>query len=163
MQLKLRPFLLMFLIFYSAPASAAEIRADKYGEQFNRAADKVGVTVRLGPPSCGDVQCVFSGDRGVTASAIYEDSDKRSKSRVGDSGFDIPMSFSELEVAAIFHALMAIFVPERPLETRQTFGLSLVQQLAKDGVRAEGRLGAWVFVLRYYKGERWRIIVRKPD
>lgn len=147
-----------FLLTYSI-SWAAEVRADRYGERFNKAADVLGATVRLGPPSCNERECVYGGDRGVSAEVVFFDSPKRI---VDDSVFKIPISFTEIEVAAILQSLLAAFVPETPQGGRDVFALSLARQLAADKVRAEGRLGKWVFVLRHDPRERWRVIVRKP-
>lgn len=142
-------------------AGAAEVRADRFDRSFNAAADLVGATVRLGPAKCDGHFCSYEGDRGLSARTIYDEDDKRR--RIFDSGVDIPASFTQNDTATLFLAVITAFVPEVPFGARTNFALNLAHQFAVDRARAEGKLGGWVFVLRFYPGEKWRVIARKPD
>lgn len=154
-----RCVLATFAALLAPPALAAEVRVDQYDRKFNAAADKLGVPFRLTSEVCAERMCNFGGDQGITAIALAE----KPKAALQDSMIRIPAAVSTTEFAAIVQATLQMFSPEHSAEARQTFATTLAAQLARDGSRAEGQLGGWVYVLRYDRGEQWRVVVRKPD
>ncbi|MFT0860598.1 hypothetical protein [Ancylobacter sp. G4_0304] len=150
---------LLITLLLPLEAKAAEVRVDRYDKGFNAAADKVGAPFRINPPDCHERTCNYVGNHGISVATAAPAAGRN----LNDSVIRVPLSVSNIEFASILLATLGMFSPDHSDAARATFAQTLSAQLVRDKARAEGRLGGWIYVLRLDPGERWRVIVRKPD
>lgn len=156
----MRGMIVVFATVLGAIQALALDRADRFENGFNKAAAKLGVSMRAGIPNCGSAICDYDLAPRGRLSIVYSGA---AKSVDEIAAYFDPNPRGGLDAIDAAKILLAIVATDQPRPLRDAALQSLLKSATGDRRDGEVTLGRWRYVVRPSDGRDIRLYVRAAD